>query len=312
MAQVPLPRPGLAGHAGPAPLARHRGAEILRHPGRAAAARRSRVCRPLSRPEVLMSDTIGYDVRDAVATVTLNRPEALNALTVEMKVGLREALERAAGDAAVRAVVLTGAGRGFCVGQDLREHADSLAAGDTALATVREHYNPIVQTIAAMPKPVIAAVNGAAAGAGASLAFACDFRLAADNASFLMAFARVGLGPDTGASWTLQRLVGYGRATAMLMLAEPVSAESALEMGLVNGVVPRDDLSAAAAELAAKLGAGPTLAYAGIKRALATSAVSDLATALETEAEVQSACGHTADHRNATEAFLAKKQPEFT
>jgi enoyl-CoA hydratase/carnithine racemase len=259
-----------------------------------------------------MSDSISYDVDGAVATITLNRPDALNALTVEMKVALREALERASEDAAVRAVVLTGAGRGFCVGQDLREHADGLAAGDLALRTVRDHYNPIVRALAAMPKPVIAAVNGPAAGAGASLAFACDFRLASDKANFMMAFARVGLGPDTGASWTLQRLVGYGRAMAMLMLAEPVSAEQALEMGLVNAVVPGDTLAGAAAELAAKLAAGPTVAYAGIRRAMETAAHADLATALETEAEVQAECGKTADHRNATEAFLAKQQPTFS
>ena len=259
-----------------------------------------------------MSDSISYDVDGAVATVTLNRPDALNALTVEMKVALREALERASEDAAVRAVVLTGAGRGFCVGQDLREHADGLAAGDLALSTVRDHYNPIVRALAAMPKPVIAAVNGPAAGAGASLAFACDFRLASEKANFMMAFARVGLGPDTGASWTLQRLVGYGRAMAMLMLAEPVSAEQALEMGLVNAVVPGDTLAGAAAELAAKLAAGPTVAYAGIRRAMETAAHADLATALETEAEVQAECGKTADHRNATEAFLAKQQPTFS
>ena len=258
-----------------------------------------------------MSDSITYDVDGAVATITLNRPDALNALTVEMKVALREALERASDDATVRAVVLTGAGRGFCVGQDLGEHAAGLAAGDTSMSTVREHYNPIVRALTELPKPVIAAVNGAAAGAGASLAFACDFRLASEKANIMMAFARVGLGPDTGASWTLQRLVGYGRATAMLMLAEPVSAEQALEMGLVNAVVPVDALAAAAAELAAKLAAGPTLAYAGIRRALATAAYSDLATALETEAEVQAACGQTHDHRNATEAFLAKQQPTF-
>ena len=176
---------------------------------------------------------------------------------------------------------------------------------------MRDHYNPIVRALAAMPKPVIAAVNGPAAGAGASLAFACDFRLASDKANFLMAFARVGLGPDTGASWTLQRLIGYGRAMAMLMLAEPVSAEQALEMGLVNAVVPVDALAGAAAELAAKLAAGPTTAYAGIRRALATAAHSDLATALESEAEVQAECGTTADHRGATEAFLAKQQSTF-
>ena len=256
--------------------------------------------------------TIRYEVAGAVATITLDRPDALNALTVELKLALRETVERAAADDAVRAVVLTGAGRAFCVGQDLREHADALAAGDTALDTVRLHYNPIIRAITEIPKPVVAAVNGMAAGAGASLAFACDFRLAADSAGFLMAFARVGLGPDSGASWTLQRLVGHGRATAMLMLAEPVSAEHALEMGLVNAVVPAQDLAAAAAELAAKLAAGPTVAYAGIKRALATAAASDLATALETEADVQDACGRTADHRQATEAFLAKQQPVFS
>jgi 2-(1,2-epoxy-1,2-dihydrophenyl)acetyl-CoA isomerase len=231
---------------------------------------------------------------------------------VEMKVALREAVERAAGDDDVRAMVLTGAGRGFCVGQDLREHADGLAAGDTDLNTVTEHYNPIVLALASCPKPVIAAVNGMAAGAGASLAFACDFRLAADNAAFLMAFARVGLGPDTGASWTLQRLVGYGRAMAMLMLAEPVAAQHALEMGLVNAVVAAEDLAGAAKELAVKLAAGPTMAYAGIKRAMNGAASSSLADALAVEAQVQAECGRTDDHRNATEAFLAKQPVTFT
>jgi 2-(1,2-epoxy-1,2-dihydrophenyl)acetyl-CoA isomerase len=259
-----------------------------------------------------VSSTVRYDVDAGVATITLDRPDALNALTVEMKLALREAVERAAGDDSVRAVVLTGAGRGFCVGQDLREHADGLAAGDTDLTTVVEHYNPIVTALTSLPKPVVAAVNGMAAGAGASLAFACDFRLAADNAAFLMAFARVGLGPDTGASWTLQRLVGYGRAMAMLMLAEPVTAQQALDMGLVNGVVAAEDLPAAAAELAGKLAAGPTVAYAGIKHALAVAATGDLAAALAAEAEVQARCGRTQDHRHATEAFLAKQPVTFT
>jgi 2-(1,2-epoxy-1,2-dihydrophenyl)acetyl-CoA isomerase len=256
--------------------------------------------------------SIRYDVDGAVATITLDRPDALNALTVEMKVALREAVERAAGDDDVRAMVLTGAGRGFCVGQDLRERADGRAAGDTDLNTVTEHYNPIVLALASCPKPVIAAVNGMAAGAGASLAFACDFRLAADNAAFLMAFARVGLGPDTGASWTLQRLVGYGRAMAMLMLAEPVAAQHALEMGLVNAVVAAEDLAGAAKELAVKLAAGPTMAYAGIKRAMNGAASSSLADALAVEAQVQAECGRTDDHRNATEAFLAKQPVTFT
>ncbi|MDQ1699838.1 MAG: 2-(1,2-epoxy,2-dihydrophenyl)acetyl-CoA isomerase [Frankiaceae bacterium] len=258
-----------------------------------------------------MSDTIRYDVNGGVATITMARPDALNALTVEMKLALLDALGRAAEDD-VRAVVLTGEGRAFCVGQDLREHADALASGRTDLDTVREHYNPIARALTGLAKPVIAAVNGTAAGAGASLAFACDLRLAADNASFLMAFARVGLGPDSGASWTLQRLIGAGRATAMLMLAEPVAASQALEMGLVNAVIPAADLPAAAAELAARLAAGPTSAYAAIKRTVAVAAVSDLDTALEAEAAAQAACGATADHRNATRAFLAKEPVTFT
>lgn len=259
-----------------------------------------------------MTEDIRYAVDGAVATITLDRPDALNALTDDMKVALRRALDDAAADDTVRAVVLTGAGRAFCVGQDLRQHADHLAAGDTELRTVREHYNPVVRALTALPKPVIAAVNGMAAGAGASLVFACDFRLAADNAAFLMAFARVGLGPDTGASWTLQRLVGYGRATAMLMLAEPVSAAQALDMGLVNAVVAANDLTTAAGELAVRLAAGPTTAYAAIKDALAVAAAGDLEAALEHEAVVQARCGRTADHRNATEAFLAKQEPRFT
>jgi 2-(1,2-epoxy-1,2-dihydrophenyl)acetyl-CoA isomerase len=259
-----------------------------------------------------MTDGIGYDVVDGVATITLDRPEALNALTVAMKVALLAALERAGRDAAVRAVLLTGAGRGFCVGQDLREHADDLAAGRSELNTVTEHYNPIVTALTSLPVPVVAAVNGMAAGAGAALAFACDFRVAADDAGFLMAFARVGLGPDSGSSWTLQRLVGLGRATAMLMLAEPVAASQALEMGLVNAVVPAADLLPTARELATRLAAGPTAAYAAIKQTLAAAASSSLADALDLEASTQARCGATTDHRASVEAFLAKQPVTFT
>jgi 2-(1,2-epoxy-1,2-dihydrophenyl)acetyl-CoA isomerase len=253
-----------------------------------------------------------YEVAAGVATLTMDRPEALNALTVELKVALLEALQRAGSDQAVRAVVLTGAGRGFCVGQDLREHADGLAAGDLDLSTVAEHYNPLIEALATLPKPVIAAVNGAAAGAGASIAFACDVRVAAADASFLMAFARVGLGPDSGASWTLPRLVGHGRAAAMLMLAEPVPAAQALEMGLVSAVVPTEALAETAAGLAAKLATGPTAAYAAIKDTLAYAASHPLAESLANEAAAQARCGHTEDHRHAVEAFLAKQTATFT
>jgi 2-(1,2-epoxy-1,2-dihydrophenyl)acetyl-CoA isomerase len=259
-----------------------------------------------------MADEVRYEVQDAVATLTLDRPAALNALTVELKLALLAALRRAGEDASARAVVLTGAGRAFCVGQDLREHAAGLEAGDVELSTVTEHYNPLVEAIVGLPKPVVAAVNGAAAGAGASLAFACDVRVAADDASFLMAFARVGLGPDSGASWTLPRLVGHGRAAAMLMLAEPVAAAQALEMGLVSAVVPAADLLTAATAIAAKLAAGPTVAYAAIKRTLAAAASVSLGEALAEEARAQARCGRTEDHRNAVAAFLAKQPATFT
>jgi 2-(1,2-epoxy-1,2-dihydrophenyl)acetyl-CoA isomerase len=258
-----------------------------------------------------MSDGIGYVVTDGVARITLDRPAALNSLTVGMKQSLLAALQQARENEAVRAVILTGAGRGFCVGQDLKEHRDGLAGGDTEISTVSEHYNPIVEAIVSLPKPVIAAVNGMAAGAGASLAFACDIRIAADTAGFLMAFARVGLGPDSGASWTLQRLVGLGRATAMLMLADPVTASQALEMGLVTAVVPAADLDSVVDALANKLAGGPTLAYAAIKDTLGFAAAHNLTDSLDREAEAQAHCGGSIDHARAVDAFLAKETASF-
>jgi 2-(1,2-epoxy-1,2-dihydrophenyl)acetyl-CoA isomerase len=260
-----------------------------------------------------VSDTVLLDVADGVGMITLNRPAALNSFTVDLKEALVEAVARVAEDPAVRAVVLTGAGRAFSAGQDLREHAQMLDSGDAApLTTVRDHYNPLLLRLATLPKPVVAAVNGTAAGAGASLTFAADFRIAADSATFLLAFANVGLALDSGASWTLPRLIGHARATAMALLAEPVTATHALEMGLVNAVVPDDRVLAAATELAARLAAGPTRAYAAIKQQLHTSASSTLAESLEQEAELQGALGATADHRNATAAFVRKQRPVFT
>jgi 2-(1,2-epoxy-1,2-dihydrophenyl)acetyl-CoA isomerase len=258
-----------------------------------------------------MSEHIAYVVTDEVARITLDRPQALNSLTVDMKQGLLAALQSARDNEKVRAVVLTGAGRAFCVGQDLNEHAAGLTAGDTALSTVTDHYNPIIEAIMSLPKPVIAAVNGVAAGAGASLAFACDIRIASDTASFLMAFARVGLGPDSGASWTLQRLIGFGRATAMLMLADPVAASQALEMGLASAVVPGADLDSVVDALANKLADGPTLAYAAIKDTLGFSAAHPLSESLAREAEAQARCGASVDHIRAVDAFLAKETASF-
>jgi 2-(1,2-epoxy-1,2-dihydrophenyl)acetyl-CoA isomerase len=254
---------------------------------------------------------IRYDVTDAVATITLDRPDAMNSLTAEVKAALLDALRRAAADPEVRAVLLTGSGRAFCAGQDLREHAGNLEAGRGLADTVRAHYNPIVELITTMAKPVVAAVNGVAAGAGASLAFACDLRVASDKAKFAMAFAGVGLAPDSGASWTLARLVGLGRATELLLLGEPLGAARALELGVVTRVVPADDVLKTAHELAVRLAAGPTRAFAATKRALAYAATHSLPETLAVEADLQDECVATQDHLDATRAFLVKEQPTF-
>jgi 2-(1,2-epoxy-1,2-dihydrophenyl)acetyl-CoA isomerase len=258
----------------------------------------------------ISTEPLLVDRTDAVVTLTLNRPDSLNSLDVALKVALREALAAAAEDPGCRAVVLAGAGRAFCVGQDLREHAATLESGSAApLDTVRVHYNPLVRQLAGMPKPVVAAVRGTAAGAGASLALLADFRVGGPKTSFLMAFANVGLAGDTGVSWSLPRLVGHGKATELLMLAEPVPAAEADRLGLLTRLVEDDDLVLPTArELATRLAAGPTVAYGAIKRQLA---VTTLAEALEVEAEVQAACGVTEDHRNATAAFVAKQRPTF-
>jgi 2-(1,2-epoxy-1,2-dihydrophenyl)acetyl-CoA isomerase len=258
-----------------------------------------------------MTDSVLRQQVGAVATITINRPAARNALTAETKVSLLDALRDFSADDGVRAVVLTGAGQAFCAGQDLREHGEQLDAGAVPLDTVREHYNPIVTTITSMRKPVIAALNGVAAGAGAALAFACDFRIASERATLLMAFARVGLGADSGASWTLQRLVGAARAAELLMLAEPVDASRALGMGLLTSVVPDEELQAAAAAFAARLAAGPTLAYAAIKEGLLYAAVHGLHESLEKEAVLQGQLGRTHDHQAATRAFIRKETPVY-
>ncbi|MFI9011318.1 enoyl-CoA hydratase-related protein [Actinosynnema sp. NPDC053489] len=251
------------------------------------------------------------DDADGVRTFTLNRPESFNSFTVALKERFLGALVEAAADDAVRAVVVTGAGRAFCAGQDLKEHVALLEAGDPSpLRTVEDHYNPLVKAIVGMPKPVIAAVNGMAAGAGASLAYACDLRVAGEGAKFLMAFANVGLTADSGASWTLPRLIGHGRAMEMMLLAQPVGAEEALRIGMVGQVVPDGEVLSTALALARQLAAGPTTAYAKIKEALAFSG--ELAAALEVEARTQAEAGATADHREAVAAFVAKRKPTFT
>ena len=258
-----------------------------------------------------MTDVLLLERAGGVATLTLNRPESMNSLSLALKEALLDALAEVRGDDTIRALVLTGAGRGFCVGQDLREHVAALESGQAPLDTVTQHYNPIVLALAGLPIPVVAAVNGMAAGAGAGLAFACDFRLASSSAGFLIAFANVGLSLDSGVSWTLPRLVGAARATSLSLLAEPVTPEAALEMGLVNAVVEPERLLPAAQELATRLANGPTKAYAAIKESIAFAAHATLADALAKEGELQRAMGETADHRNSTAAFVAKQKPVF-
>ncbi len=221
-----------------------------------------------------MTDVLLVDRTDGVATLTMNRPDSMNSLDVALKVALREAVESVAADPAVRAVVLAGAGRAFCVGQDLKEHVATLETGGPPLDTVTEHYNPLVKALATLPKPVIAAVRGMAAGAGASLTFLADFRIGGPRTAFLMAFANVGLAADSGASWTLPRLVGHAKAIELLMLAEPVPSAEAHRIGLLSRLVDDDEqVLPTAQELAARLAAGPTVAYGMIKRQLGVGIV---------------------------------------
>lgn len=257
-----------------------------------------------------MTDGLRVDVDGPVATLTLNRPEALNALTIPMKVALRDALERMASDRSVRVVILTGAGRAFCAGQDLaeREQPDAAPLDEE----VRERYNPIIRALRSMGQPVIAAVNGVAAGAGASLAFACDLRIAAADARFVLAFGRIGLIPDSGATWFLPRLAGAARAAEMALVGDPITADEALRIGLVTHVVPPEQLLDEARAVADRISAGAPRAVALTKQALDRSWSIDLDEALDGEAKLQGIAGATADHAEGLAAFRAKRPPRFT
>ncbi|MFE4058264.1 enoyl-CoA hydratase/isomerase family protein [Streptomyces sp. NPDC059096] len=264
-----------------------------------------------------MADTVLYEVSDGLATITINRPEAMNAMDVATKVALRDALTTAGDDTAVRAVLLTGAGsRAFCVGQDLKEHTALLAedptrGGGQTMSTVREHYNPIVRAIAGMPKPVVAGINGVAAGAGLGFALAADYRIAADTAAFTTSFAGVALTADSGVSWTLPRLIGRGRAMDLLLFPRSVPASEAHAWGLVDLLVPAADLATTAARVAARLAVGPTVAYAAMKEALTYGAEHTLTETLEKEDELQTRAGASVDHGIAVDAFLAKQKPLY-
>jgi 2-(1,2-epoxy-1,2-dihydrophenyl)acetyl-CoA isomerase len=256
-------------------------------------------------------------VTDAVATITLNRPDTMNALNTAMKEKFRERVRQAAEDPGVRAVVLTGSGRAFCAGQDLKEHSEMLdqasqhQEGRLLGDTIHDHYNPTVHALLTMPKPVVAAVNGLAIGAGMSFACACDLRTVAESAAFNVAFASVGLSCDTGMSWTLPRLVGWGKARELLLFPRKITAAEALELGLATEVVPDSELASRTQQLATELANGPTVAYGAIKSALAVSASASLDEALKHEGVMMMRAGQTSDHREAVRAFVAKQKPEF-
>jgi 2-(1,2-epoxy-1,2-dihydrophenyl)acetyl-CoA isomerase len=244
----------------------------------------------------------------AVLTITLNRPDVLNAINQAVHEGLREALKQARAEE-VRAVVLTGAGRGFCVGQDLTEFRH--ASGDIA-ERLRRNYHPNVEAIRALEKPVIAAVNGPAAGAGLSLACACDLRIAADSATFIPAFIGIGLVPDSGGTLFIQRLLGTPRAFDWMTTNRKLSAAEAAEWGLVNEVVETDRLADHAAEVASIYASLPTKAIGMSKRLFDHAATATLEEQLELEAQLQSAATKTADFREGVAAFLDKREPSFT
>lgn len=255
-------------------------------------------------------DTTVLQSRDGgVLTLTLNRPGRLNALTGELLDTLAADLHAAAGDGGVRAVVLTGAGRAFCSGQDLK------AAAEMGTLDVRrelaQHYTPVIRAMRELPTPIIAAVNGPAAGAGLSLALAADLRIAGEAASFSMAFVRIGLIPDAGSTYFLPRLIGPARAAEMMMLGQPVDAAGALQIGLVNRIVADRDLMTVAHDMAARLAAGPR-SIGFIKEALALSADNDLDSQLGVEERLQEAAASTQDFYEGVGAFLQKRKPDFT
>ena len=244
--------------------------------------------------------------------LTLNRPEVLNSFNRAMAVELRDAVNAAARDSSIRAVLLTGAGRAFCAGQDLAE-ATPVAGEDLDLAEiVRESYNPVIRAIRKIEKPVVCGVNGVAAGAGANLALACDIVLASSAASFIQSFAKIGLIPDSGGTFILPRLVGLARATAMTMLGEKIPPSQALEFGMIYKVCEPADLDAESRAVARTLGEMPTRALGLTKRGFNQSFGNDLDAQLDAEEELQGDAGRTADFREGVAAFLEKRKPRFT
>ena len=260
-----------------------------------------------------MTEPVLFQIEGAVATVIINRPDQRNALDAAAKALLLERLRQAAGDEAIRAVVLTGAGSAFCVGQDLGEHAQALAADPaTAFDTVDEDYNPVITLLATMAKPVVAAVNGTCVGAGLSLALACDLRVLSSAAKLGTAFSGIGLTCDSGLSVTLVGAVGQARAAQLMLLGSVFTAEEAVGWGISGIIADPAKTVGAAIELAEGLAAGPTRAFAETKALLNAASSATLAEALAAESAAQHRLGLTSDHQNAVTAFLRKEQPTFS
>ncbi len=250
-------------------------------------------------------------VDSGVMRITLNRPDVLNAFTLAMSHEVREALELARGDKSVRAVLITGSGRGFCAGQDLTDVPQAIEGRYDLGSTVRQTYNPLIALIRQLPKPVVCAVNGVAAGAGANLAIACDIVIASESASFIQSFAKIGLIPDSGGTFFLPRAVGLPMATALMMLGEKVTAIRAAELGMIYKAVPAESLDAEAMQIATQLAEMPTRALGLIKRALNSSMAHSLDEQLKAEEELQSEAGKTADFIEGVAAFNEKRKPAF-
>ncbi len=257
-------------------------------------------------------ETLQCRFAKGVATIALNRPDSLNAITAEVHRDLNAALDVLEADSTVRCLLLTGMGRGFCSGQDLTEKIASGPDGRPDLATlVVEKFNPLTARLDELPVPTVAAVNGIAAGAGASLALICDIVLAAESASFVKAFCRIALVPDSGGTWVLPRLVGRQRALAMMMTGEEIDAMTARDWGMVWAVYPDATFAADAHDFAARLAAGPTATYAHIKHATRKAWDNDLGAQLQLEAELQAECGRLDDFAEGIAAFAAKRAPVF-
>src|SRR4051794_10807731 len=263
---------------------------------------------PARKAGLAMSDTVTREDAGGVATITLQRPGLSHALRTD----LLGVVQDVAADPSVRAVLLTGSGRAFCVGQDLAQHVEALRGNAaTSLSVVEDEYNPLIRAVAALRVPVVVGINGACAGAGLGIALAGDLRVAAAGAKFTTAFTGIGLSSDSALAWRLVRAVGASRATELLLLPEPFLAETAQEWGLVHRVVQPEQVHSEALDLARRLAAGPTAAYRAVKTVLATAGTDALDETLAAEARLQRELGQTADHSEAVEAFLAKRPPQF-